>query len=377
MASGMDFTNEECYQIVLWHGTGKTCPQIIELFHKMFPGRPLPTRSIIARIVQNLRVHGCFSLKNQKNRAAAVVPRIKLNPDRELREIMVCAAMQQDSTRPTVDIAREFNISKSSVCNILQRNGYRTYRPLRANEIFSEDTYLRMEFCERVMEIANRDENFISNIIFTDAASFPIHGRHNPSINRYWSRENERRTSDARKQHTETLNVWAGILGNHIVGPFFIEGTLDAQRYLALLQNEIIPAVCYLGVPLSSVWFQQGGGSDAQNAAAVREYLLQMFPNRLLARFRKFAGDGQMNISWPPRSPDLTPCEFFLWGYVKSKIYGFQGHRANNLNKLRLQIVNALKAISPEMLANVRAGFYNRLGYCLAQGGDRFEHLLN
>ena len=26
-------------------------------------------------------------------------------------------------------------------------------------------------------------------------------------------------------------------------------------------------------------------------------------------------------IEWPPRSPDLTPCDFFLWGYVKSKVY--------------------------------------------------------
>jgi hypothetical protein len=22
-------------------------------------------------------------------------------------------------------------------------------------------------------------------------------------------------------------------------------------------------------------------------------------------------------MMWPPRSPDLTPCDFFLWGYVK------------------------------------------------------------
>ena len=24
---------------------------------------------------------------------------------------------------------------------------------------------------------------------------------------------------------------------------------------------------------------------------------------------------------WPPRSPDLNPCDFFLWGYLKSKVY--------------------------------------------------------
>jgi hypothetical protein len=24
---------------------------------------------------------------------------------------------------------------------------------------------------------------------------------------------------------------------------------------------------------------------------------------------------------WPPRFPDATPCDFFLWGYVKDQVY--------------------------------------------------------
>ena len=24
---------------------------------------------------------------------------------------------------------------------------------------------------------------------------------------------------------------------------------------------------------------------------------------------------------WPARSPDLTPCDFFLWGYMKGKVF--------------------------------------------------------
>ncbi|KAF2367907.1 hypothetical protein FHG87_001352, partial [Trinorchestia longiramus] len=27
------------------------------------------------------------------------------------------------------------------------------------------------------------------------------------------------------------------------------------------------------------------------------------------------------DVEWPPRSPDLTPCDFFLWGYLKNKVY--------------------------------------------------------
>jgi hypothetical protein len=26
-------------------------------------------------------------------------------------------------------------------------------------------------------------------------------------------------------------------------------------------------------------------------------------------------------VTWPPRSPDLTPLDFFFWGYIKDAVY--------------------------------------------------------
>jgi hypothetical protein len=46
-----------------------------------------------------------------------------------------------------------------------------------------------------------------------------------------------------------------------------------------------------------------------QSMAAVRE----LFGNRVISRF----GD----IPWPPKSPDLSVCDFFLWGYLKNRVY--------------------------------------------------------
>ncbi|EFN65149.1 hypothetical protein EAG_00038, partial [Camponotus floridanus] len=42
-------------------------------------------------------------------------------------------------------------------------------------------------------------------------------------------------------------------------------------------------------------------------------------------------------IEWPPRSPDLSPLDFFLWGYLKSKVYKTN---PRNLNNLRRRIVD-------------------------------------
>ena len=34
----------------------------------------------------------------------------------------------------------------------------------------------------------------------------------------------------------------------------------------------------------------------------------------------------------PPRSRDLNPCDYFLWGYLESKVYNWL---ANNLDDLK------------------------------------------
>ncbi|EFN60466.1 hypothetical protein EAG_00004, partial [Camponotus floridanus] len=32
-------------------------------------------------------------------------------------------------------------------------------------------------------------------------------------------------------------------------------------------------------------------------------------------------GRGAHFWQWPPRSPDYNPCDFFLWGALKERIY--------------------------------------------------------
>ena len=66
--------------------------------------------------------------------------------------------------------------------------------------------------------------------------------------------------------------------------------------------------------------------------------------------------------------------DFFLWGYIKSKIYGYK--EIQNLEQLRQKIFNAFDTVTPDMLSNVRRGFYDRLGYCLMQEGGTFEQFL-
>ncbi|KAJ8962106.1 hypothetical protein NQ318_018060, partial [Aromia moschata] len=65
-------------------------------------------------------------------------------------------------------------------------------------------------------------------------------------------------------QNPEKVNVWAGITGENIIDPFFVDVNLNGRTYLALLQNNVIPTMAILypaeGNPQlagNAIWFQQ------------------------------------------------------------------------------------------------------------------------
>ena len=78
-------------------------------------------------------------------------------------------------------------------------------------------------------------------------------------------------------------------------------------------------------------------------------------------------------IEWSPRSCDLTPLDYFLWGYIKSKVYI---NRPKTLHELKVAIRDAINSITEEMLINVINAWEMRLRHCIANEGKQFEHLL-
>lgn len=106
-------------------------------------------------------------------------------------------------------------------------------------------------------------------------------------------------------------------------------------------------------------------GAPAHFATNVRHYLDRKFDNKWIGR----GGP----VAWPPRSPDLTPMDFFLWGYVKSVVYKNQPTTVDNMKQ---KIRDAFQTITPNMLSNVRKSFEKRVTFCIQENGRQFEHLI-
>ena len=100
----------------------------------------------------------------------------------------------------------------------------------------------------------------LSVILFTDEGSFTRDGINNSRNVHTWSHENPHETRVTNFQRRFSVNVWCGVLGNRLIGPFVFDSNLTGNTYEAFLRNEL-PGLLE-DIPLmirSQMYFQHDG----------------------------------------------------------------------------------------------------------------------
>ena len=109
-------------------------------------------------------------------------------------------------------------------------------------------------------------------------------------------------------------------------------------------------------------YFQQDG-APLHYHRDVRAYLDGHLPNRWVGR--------RGSTEYPPRSPDLTPMDFFKWGHVKHKVYTT---KPATINELRAAIERECADIPIELIRNVLVSISERCQLWMDNNGHQFEH---
>lgn len=158
--------------------------------------------------------------------------------------------------------------------------------------------------------------------------------------------------------------VWAGIINEHVIGPYFFDENVSAQTYLTMLREFVLPDLARLGYDPNQIWYMHDG-APAHATNTVRKFLTD--------NFLAWIGRGDdTTINWPPRSPDLTPMDFFVWGFIKNLVNQTQ---SENIHVLQNKIEEAMDNITVEMLENTHAEIEWRLKKCINVDGNHFENL--
>ncbi|GBN74972.1 hypothetical protein AVEN_211042-1 [Araneus ventricosus] len=92
----------------------------------------------------------------------------------------------------------------------------------------------------------------------------------------------------------------------------------------------------------------------------VKQYLVEEFGEQII-------GYGGFQ-EWPPSSPDLTPMDVFLWGYLKQQVYETP---PPSLQDFQRRITDACANVTSAMLHRVQRA---RIQMCIVADGEKFEH---
>lgn len=350
------FSNEEKFDMVtcyiLCH---QNCVDAENLYLDRYPERRQPEKTIFRRLVANLKEHGAFRKPI----------RSRQKPCNEEKVNSVLLTVTENPRVSTREIERATGIAKSTSSFILRKHRFHPYKFRICQGLRPGDEERRRTFCEWYTRKCQDDEHFPHKVIWSDESMVTNNGIFNRKNTHYWSRENQHLFKPARHQHRFGFNMWVAIFGTRIIGPFIYHDSLTAQRYQNLLDTYLEDALDNL--PLAdnqNCWFQQDG-APAHNSRVVREYLSNRFPEKWIGT--------HSTVSWPARSPDMTPLDFFLWGYIKNFVYR---HNFENEQELQACVTEAFNSINPEMLTRVLDSTIRRAYLCLENNGSHFEHLL-
>ena len=147
---------------------------------------------------------------------------------------------------------------------------------------------------------------------------------------------------------------------------FFVEPTVTGINYLDMLQLWLIPQ---LQEDSEDFVFQQDG-APPHFYCDVCAHLIANLPGRWIGCASH--SDSPL-LTWPPWSPDLTPCNFFLWGYIKYHVYVPPVPR--DLPQLWQRIMEAVTAIDHQMLPRVWQEVDYRIDICCVTKGGHIEYL--
>ena len=344
------FTRQQKATCVAWYIETQSVTTVRRRYQTTYGETP-PVRNTILRWVHNFNFEG--NVENRTGRGRPSVTNHSIN--------LVRSYFRRNPRRSIRQAERDLSIPYSTIRKILKTLIHAfPYKIRRVHQLRDNDRASRVQFARWCKMKMSRNENFLSSIVFSDECVFHLSGIANTQNTRIWGTENPRAIQE-HEVHSEKITVWCAIHSEGVLDPYYFNNeTVRKEDYCQLLDTYVRDEAP--NFPTNAL-FQQDGASPHTSHEA-RELLGDIFGENWIGKY------GPQN--WPARSPDLTPPDFFLWGYVKDRVFRSS---VNNLTQLKRRITRAVRSVTPEMIKKVWNNLENRLDAIIREGGGHIEYL--
>lgn len=356
-----NFTTQQRIIIVkTYYENGSSISSTRRELSKKFGLKEMPSINCIRNLINKFEEHGTVTDTAKPGR-----PKNVRSPTN------ISKVLESAQDNPGMSIRRrskELDISQTSLQRILKLDLHmKPYKIQLVQELKVTDHQNRFNYSNSILSLHAQNADFIRKLIMSDEAHFHLNGYVNKQNCRIWGTENPFSLCES-PSHPSRLTVWCGIWAGGVLGPYFFEDddertvTVNGDEYRKMINIFLAPQL--KAQKLVNMWFQQDGAT-CHTAKATMAILKSLFPGRLISK----SGE----IGWPPRSPDLTAPDFFLWGYLKDIVYC---NKPRTLMDLKQYIQSAILDISPDLCQKVMENVMKRARQCQVSRGGHLENII-
>lgn len=352
------YTHQEYADIVYVYGLcdGNATAAVLA-YQARFPNRRIPSAQVFSRAYWQISQSGqlpsaCVKKENAQRQEQAQV------------QDMIIDIVDENPRLSTRRIAAQLDVNHMKVWRTLHKECLYPYHDQGVQHLEPQDLAPRLNLCNWL----TIEPQLVAKILFTDEATFTRNGITNFRNSHTWAYENPNAIRERHFQRRFSINVWCGMLNDRLIGPFLFDRNVTGEVYELFLRNELPGLLEDVPLAVRHDMYFQHDGHPAHFSLRVRNFLNEHFFNRWIGR-----GGPQ---AWPPRSPDLTPLDYYLWGDMKRMVYATE---VDTREQLRNRIIAASELIknSPRTIQSATNGLLRRAENCIAAQGGHFEQRQN
>lgn len=354
---------QRVFVVTTFHET-RSYQRTQEAFRLNYPDRDAPSKSTIFDNVRKYEQEGTSKNCNTGHSGRPRSGRSAANME---------AVRQRLADHPRTTSARRNGLGlPKSTFNRITKSDLRMhpYRIHVRHQLTPPDFGRRENFSRWLLERCAADEQFLRFLVVGDEAGFTLNGTVNTrNVIQYAPAGHPPPFNYDLNMSRAKVTVWLGLCGNgRVIGPVIFERNITGLMYLQMLNDIVAPELERHferqpgGIFRRLFWVQDG--APAHRLQAVRQRLAEMFGDRVISLHHE--------VEWPARSPDLTPCDYFLWGYLKGKVYSTPPEDIAQL-RARIEAEVAVLRDDPGLVRRAMQDMRRRCNLCVERGGGHVE----
>lgn len=349
--------------LVLEYYVTRNCEEVVRRFKRQWPGTNPPNTKTVKSLYDKFVTNGSV-LDDYVGKAGRPVT---VHTPENIEKVRVWFRNHRKGSLRACSSATGINLY--SVWQILHENlNFKAYKIQTCQFLTEVDFASRLAFSDLMLQKIHDGHLDPLKIWFSDECHFHLSGYVNKQNHRIWGKEKPY-IPETKPLHPEYVTVWIGICGRGHTNPYFFDGTVNSAAYLKMLQEFAFPWISERD-GIAEYWWQQDGAT-AHRTNLVKNAIREKFGDRVIGL--GFESEDGEEIKWPPRSPDMNPCDFAVWGILKEQVYK---EAPKDKKQLIAAIKKASETLTHEMCKDICLNFVTRLDLLHNVEGQHFENVI-